>query len=108
MLENKYDDPHFFEKYSDMARSRQGLAAAGEWRLEVRKKGAGKKNLPQALGRGRFLCPARFGVIGEHAAGSALCVGKQAAVSQAHEIACAAVDAAQALPQQSAVIAARP
>lgn len=32
MLENKYDDPHFFEKYSDMARSRQGLAAAGEWR----------------------------------------------------------------------------
>ena len=32
MLENKYDDPRFFEKYSDMARSRQGLAAAGEWR----------------------------------------------------------------------------
>ena len=32
MLENKYDDSVFFEKYSGMARSRQGLAAAGEWR----------------------------------------------------------------------------
>ena len=32
MLENKYDNPEFFEKYSGMARSQQGLAGAGEWR----------------------------------------------------------------------------
>lgn len=31
MKENKYDDPVFFEKYSHMARSEQGLAGAGEW-----------------------------------------------------------------------------
>ncbi|MDE7004367.1 MAG: class I SAM-dependent methyltransferase [Oscillospiraceae bacterium] len=32
MRENKYDDPQFFEKYSQMSRSQQGLAEAGEWR----------------------------------------------------------------------------
>ncbi len=31
MKENKYDDHLFFEKYSQMSRSRQGLAGAGEW-----------------------------------------------------------------------------
>lgn len=31
MKENKYDDPVFFEKYSRMNRSRQGLDGAGEW-----------------------------------------------------------------------------
>lgn len=31
MKENKYDDQVFFEKYSRMARSQQGLAGAGEW-----------------------------------------------------------------------------
>ena len=31
MKENKYDDPQFFEKYSHMARSAQGLEGAGEW-----------------------------------------------------------------------------
>lgn len=31
MQENKYDDPLFFEQYGGMARSRQGLAGAGEW-----------------------------------------------------------------------------
>lgn len=31
MKENKYDDPRFFEKYSQMDRSRRGLAGAGEW-----------------------------------------------------------------------------
>lgn len=29
--QNKYDDPVFFEKYSQMSRSKQGLAGAGEW-----------------------------------------------------------------------------
>ena len=29
--ENRYDDPVFFEKYSQMDRSRFGLSAAGEW-----------------------------------------------------------------------------
>ena len=32
MKENKYDDPCFFEKYSQITRSQQGLAGAGEWR----------------------------------------------------------------------------
>lgn len=32
MKENKYDNEIFFEKYSQMARSRQGLKGAGEWR----------------------------------------------------------------------------
>ena len=31
MKENKYDDPLFFQKYSEMSRSRLGLAGAGEW-----------------------------------------------------------------------------
>ncbi len=32
MKENKYDDQIFFEKYSRMSRSLQGLDGAGEWR----------------------------------------------------------------------------
>ncbi|WP_441574525.1 hypothetical protein [Chitinophaga sp. RAB17] len=31
MKENKYDDPAFFESYSQMPRSVDGLNAAGEW-----------------------------------------------------------------------------
>lgn len=31
MKENIYDDPTFFEQYSRMPRSQQGLAGAGEW-----------------------------------------------------------------------------
>jgi ubiquinone/menaquinone biosynthesis C-methylase UbiE len=31
MKENKYDDEIFFQKYSEMNRSKQGLAGAGEW-----------------------------------------------------------------------------
>ncbi len=31
MKENRYDDPQFFQKYSEMTRSQQGLAGAGEW-----------------------------------------------------------------------------
>jgi SAM-dependent methyltransferase len=31
MKQNKYDDPTFFAKYSQMARSTDGLEAAGEW-----------------------------------------------------------------------------
>lgn len=31
MRENKYDDPEFFERYSGMARSVEGLDGAGEW-----------------------------------------------------------------------------
>ena len=32
MKENKYDEGIFFEKYSQMSRSVQGLQGAGEWR----------------------------------------------------------------------------
>ncbi|WP_300598368.1 class I SAM-dependent methyltransferase [Niabella sp.] len=31
MEQNKYDDPAFFESYSRMPRSQEGLSAAGEW-----------------------------------------------------------------------------
>lgn len=31
MTQNKYDDPAFFEKYSQMSRSKNGLEGAGEW-----------------------------------------------------------------------------
>lgn len=31
MKQSKYDDPIFFEKYSQMSRSQQGLEGAGEW-----------------------------------------------------------------------------
>lgn len=31
MEQNKYDDPSFFESYSRMPRSQEGLSAAGEW-----------------------------------------------------------------------------
>lgn len=31
MKENVYDDPRFFQAYGQMERSREGLAAAGEW-----------------------------------------------------------------------------
>lgn len=31
MKQNKYDDSTFFEKYSNMERSKKGLEAAGEW-----------------------------------------------------------------------------
>ncbi len=31
MKQNKYDDPEFFAKYSEMPRSVQGLEGAGEW-----------------------------------------------------------------------------
>lgn len=31
MRENRYDDERFFDKYAEMPRSREGLAAAGEW-----------------------------------------------------------------------------
>ena len=32
MKENSYDNPSFFQKYSQMLRSTQGLEGAGEWR----------------------------------------------------------------------------
>ncbi len=31
-MANEYDNPKFFEQYSQMSRSKQGLEAAGEWR----------------------------------------------------------------------------
>lgn len=33
MKENKYDDERFFEQYSQMPRSKEGLEAAGEWHI---------------------------------------------------------------------------
>lgn len=44
MKENKYDDPVFFEKYSQMSRSKDGLAGAGEWETL-------QKLLPDFLGK---------------------------------------------------------
>jgi len=44
MKENKYDDPVFFEKYSRMDRSQQGLEGAGEWHIL-------KKMMPDFVGK---------------------------------------------------------
>ena len=33
MKQNKYDDPNFFNKYSQMPRSTGGLESAGEWHI---------------------------------------------------------------------------
>lgn len=33
MKQNKYDDPVFFESYSKMPRSIDGLKSAGEWEV---------------------------------------------------------------------------
>jgi SAM-dependent methyltransferase len=54
MKENKYDDERFFEKYSQMGRSQQGLDGAGEWR-ELQKllpDFAGKRVLDLGCGYG--------------------------------------------------------
>lgn len=54
MKENKYDNEKFFEKYSEMARSRQGLKGAGEW-SELQKilpEFAGKRVLDLGCGYG--------------------------------------------------------
>lgn len=54
MKENRYDDEVFFEKYSQMSRSRQGLDGAGEWQ-ELKKllpDFAGKRVLDLGCGYG--------------------------------------------------------
>ena len=54
MGENKYDDPVFFDKYSRMARSRQGLSGAGEWKTleKLLPDFAGKRVLDLGCGYG--------------------------------------------------------
>lgn len=54
MKENKYDDPLFFERYSSMLRSRNGLQGAGEWRVlkEMLPDFAGKRVLDLGCGFG--------------------------------------------------------
>lgn len=44
MKENKYDDPQFFEQYSQMQRSVKGLEGAGEWHVL-------QKMLPDFIGK---------------------------------------------------------
>lgn len=44
MKQNKYDDDRFFNKYSKMERSTNGLAGAGEWHVL-------KKMLPDFKGK---------------------------------------------------------
>lgn len=53
-LENKYDDPVFFEKYSQMDRSREGLSGAGEWQTlrSILPEFAGKRVLDLGCGYG--------------------------------------------------------
>ena len=54
MKENKYDDPIFFEKYSQMSRSKQGFQGAGEWETlkELLPDFRGKKVLDLGCGYG--------------------------------------------------------
>ena len=53
-MENKYDDPVFFEKYSQMDRSREGLPGAGEWQTlrSILPDFAGKRVLDLGCGYG--------------------------------------------------------
>ncbi len=55
MKENKYDDPVFFEKYSQMGRSQKGLSGAGEWEdlQKILPDFAGKAVLDLGCGYGR-------------------------------------------------------
>ena len=69
MKENKYDQETFFQKYSEMPRSRRGLAGAGEWR-ELQKllpDFSGKRVLDLGCGYGWHCKYAR-----EHGAASVL------------------------------------
>lgn len=54
MKQNIYDDPAFFEKYSQMSRSKLGLAGAGEWYAfrEMMPDFAGKRVLDLGCGYG--------------------------------------------------------
>ncbi|RZT02313.1 class I SAM-dependent methyltransferase [Cuneatibacter caecimuris] len=54
MKQNKYDDEAFFQKYGQMARSRQGLEGAGEWSelQKVLPDFAGKRVLDLGCGYG--------------------------------------------------------
>ena len=54
MKENKYDDEVFFEKYSQMDRSKEGLAGAGEWETlkELLPDFTGKRMLDLGCGYG--------------------------------------------------------
>ena len=54
MRENKYDDPVFFEKYSQMDRSKLGLPGAGEWEAfrELMPELQGKRVLDLGCGYG--------------------------------------------------------
>ena len=54
MKENKYDDPIFFQKYSQMSRSQQGLSGAGEWQQlrQLLPDFAGKRVLDLGCGYG--------------------------------------------------------
>lgn len=54
MKENPYDNPEFFDKYSQMRRSREGLEGAGEWETlrEVLPPAAGQRVLDLGCGYG--------------------------------------------------------
>ena len=53
-MRNYYDNHVFFEKYSQMSRSAQGLAGAGEWppRRQMLPDGSGKTVLDLGCGDG--------------------------------------------------------
>ena len=54
MKENRYDDEQFFKKYSEMSRSKEGLAGAGEWYVlkQILPDFHGKKVLDMGCGYG--------------------------------------------------------
>lgn len=58
MKENKYDDNIFFQKYSQMSRSQQGLAGAGEWETlrKLLPDFKDKRVLDLGCGYGLYLC----------------------------------------------------
>lgn len=102
MKENKYDDIIFFEKYSQMTRSMQGLSGAGEW-SELQKllpDFAGKRVLDLGCGYGwHCIYAAKQGaeyVLGTDISHKMLEVAKEKTGSPAVEYRCGAMEELEA------------
>lgn len=98
MKENKYDNETFFQKYSQMSRSTQGLHGAGEW-SELQKllpDFAGRRVLDLGCGYGwHCIYAAEQGasyVLGTDISEKMLAVAREKTASPAVEYACAAME----------------
>lgn len=98
MKENKYDNDTFFQKYSEMSRSQQGLQGAGEWSelQRVLPDFAGKRVLDLGCGYGwHCLYAAEHGaasVLGTDISQKMLAVAAEKNAHPAIEYRCAAME----------------